>query len=143
MTETLNTDSQSMSTIDEALFGGNDLVFTQTEDGTIMGGGFKINSMFLEGGIPVISTINNNTQEGGKVSTPFENLAVPAGLYYINMKFPKKNSKIITNDNYRGHEVVSDEIMDKLYSLVEVDKKRKRKTHKHIKTTKTKTRKFK
>jgi hypothetical protein len=125
-------------------FGGNDMVFTRSDDGTVIGGGYKINSMFLEEGTPIISTFNTNDQEGGKVSSPFENLAVPAGIYYVNMRVPKKDREIIIEDNFKNHEMVPDDMMDKLYALVEVDKKRKRKTRKNnLKANKSKTRRLK
>jgi hypothetical protein len=169
------------------IFGGDEFVFTkiQNPDGTtqIIGGGYKVNSFFLQDGIPAMTTfnnsglnnsglndsglndsglndsglndsglndsglndsgLNNNSQQsGGKVSSPFENLAVPAGLFYINQKIPK-NSDLLAGDNhYKKHEMLSDDIMDKLFGLVEADKKRKRKTRKHIgNLTKGKTRK--
>jgi hypothetical protein len=125
-------------------FGGNDMVFTRSDDGTVIGGGYKIKSMFLEEGTPIISTFNTNDQEGGKVSSPFENLAVPAGIYYVNMRVPKKDREIIIEDNFKNHEMVPDDMMDKLYALVEVDKKRKRKTRKNnLKANKSKTRRLK
>ena len=153
MTESLTSEDIS---INEELFGGNDFVFTQKEDGTIIGGGYKINSMFLQGGIPIMSTYNHDNdklnneklnkekQEGGKVSSPFENLAVPAGLFYVNMKFPKKNKDNLLDDHFKGHNTISDDMMDKLYSMVEADKKRKRKTRKtNLKVFKSKTRRLK
>lgn len=124
------------------LFGGDDFVFTQDQDGKIIGGGYKVNSLFLQGGASIMRTLNNGEQNGGKVSSPFENLAVPAGLFYVNMRVPKKDLNIETVEHYKPHETISDDMIDKLYALVEVDKKRKRKTRKHhIKTDKTKTRK--
>jgi len=130
------------------IFDGNDFVFTQKtgDDGKIeiIGGGYKIKSLFLQGGTSIMSTINNAQQNGGKVSSPFENLAVPAGLFYVNMRVPKKDLNRETQQHYKPHETISDDMIDKLYSLVEVDKKRKRKTRKHDnKTNKTKTRRLK
>lgn len=127
------------------IFDGGDFVFTErtTDDGKkeIMSGGYKIKSLFLQGGNPIITTINSYKQNGGKVSSPFENLAVPAGLFYVNMRVPKKDFNRETQEHFKPHETISDDLIDKLYSLVEVDKKRKRKTRKHhIKTNKTKTR---
>ena len=137
------------TTIDDfEMFGGDDFVFTETTtpegEKKIIGGGYKINSMFLQGGNPIITTINsNNQQNGGKVSSPFENLAVPAGLFYVNMRVPKKDVNRESQHYYKSHEIISDDMIDKLYSLIEVDKKRKRKTRKHHnKTDKTKTRRF-
>ena len=135
--------SQIQNNNDE-FFGGNDLVFTKTEDGTVLGGGYKIKSMFLEGGMPIISTFNTSDQDGGKVSSPFENLAVPAGIYYVNMRVPKKDREIITEEHFNKHEMVPEDVMDKLYALVEVDKKRKRKSRRNnLKANKSKTRRLK
>jgi len=134
------------------LMGGDEFVMIQQkgENGQteFVGGGYKIKSFFLEGGNPIIKTLNNrpifdDIQDGGKSSTPFDNLAVPAGLFYINQK-SKRNS---SDKNYRQHEMLPDDIFDKLFGLVEVDKKNKRKTRKHVKltsnknTNKSKTRK--
>ena len=79
---------------DEGIFDGNEFVFTQiqNQDGSksFVGGGFKVNSFFLKDNIPVMATLNEHEQTGGKVSSPFENLAVPAGLFYINQKIKNK-----------------------------------------------------
>ena len=132
------------NTNEETIFNGGDLVFTQNSDGTMIGGGYKITSSLLEGGMPAMLTVNTEDQSGGKVSSPFENLAVPAGLFYVNMRVPKKYVEKDTEEHYKPHETISDDMIDKLYSLVEVDKKRKRKTRKHhIKQNKTKTRRLK
>ena len=121
---------------DSEIFYNNEFVFTQTknEDGNnqMIGGGYKIKSFFLNDGIPIMTTINNSNQTGGdsKVSNVFENLAIPAGLFYINQKIPK--NEFISENNILNHNMLPDEILDKLFGLVEVDKKRKRKTRKQI-----------
>jgi hypothetical protein len=125
------------------IFGGDEFVFT-TKGGEVVGGGYKIKSFFLQGGESPMVTMNTSDQNGGKVSSPFENLAVPAGLFYVNMRVPKKYVDRDSEEHYKPHETISDDMIDKLYSLVEVDKKRKRKTRKHhIKQDKTKTRRVK
>ena len=137
------------------IFSGDEFVFTKNynPDGTseIIGGGYKVNSFFLQDGIPAMTTFNNSDlfnptfnsqQTGGKVSNLFENLAIPAGLFYINQKNTKNDNDLINNKSYQKHEMLSDNIMDKLFGLVEVDKKRKRKTRKGIdKLNNRKTRK--
>lgn len=138
----------NITTDDMEIFEGGDFVFTEktTEDGKkeFISGGYKINSMFLQGGNPIITTINSDKQNGGKVSSPFENLAVPAGLFYVNMRVPKKDLNRETQEHYKHHETISDDMIDKLYSLVEVDKKRKRKTKKnYTKSERNKTRRLK
>ncbi len=122
------------------MFEGDEFVLTTNSEGNIVGGGYKIKSFFLQEGISPMTTLNTSGQQGGKVSSPFENLAVPAGLFYVNMRVAKKE----TEPQYKPHEMASDDIIDKLYALVEVDKKRKRKTRKHnSKNNKTNTRKHK
>jgi hypothetical protein len=76
------------------------------------------------------------------VSSPFENLAVPAGLFYVNTKVSKKNVDMTHSEQINGHKMAPDEMMDKLFALIEHDKKRKRKTKKNnLKQKKTDTRK--
>ena len=137
----------------EEQFDEGSFVFTENEKGEIVGGGYKIQSFFLQEGISPMTTYNDltggNDLIGGKVSTPFENLAVPAGLFYINMQVPKKNMDNTIDEHYNNHKTASDEMINKLYSLIEVDKKRNRKTKKNKyitdtpMKTKTKTRKHK
>ena len=140
------TDTNNTENIDE-LFNGGDFVFMQRtgENGQkeIIGGGYRINSVLLQDGISPMTTYNTNDQMGGKVSSSFENLAVPAGLFYVNMRFPKKDSEK-QEQFYQKHDTISDDMIDKLFGLVEADKKRKRKTRKYsTKLDKTKTRKHK
>ena len=131
------------SELDEnyGLFGGNDFVFIQRVGGDgqteFIGGGYKVNSFLLQAGQSPMTTINNNgKQEGGKVSTPFENLAVPAGIFYINQRITKTDTEPEHKRHYKQHEMLPDDIFDKLFGLVEVDKKRKRRSRKHFKNPK-------
>jgi hypothetical protein len=119
------------------ILGNNEFVFTrkideETGKTEIIGGGYKVNSFFLQNDIPALNQISsfNQVQDGGKVSSPFENLAVPAGIFYINQRIPKKDGE--TNNHYKKHEMASDDMIDKLFGLVEADKKRKRKTRKQV-----------
>ena len=145
-----------MTDYNNDLFNGGDFVFNRmidekTGESTIVGGGYKINSFFLQGGIPAMTTLNSPQQTdgkvtdgkvtdgkgtdgnitGGKVSSPFENLAVPAGLFYINQRVPK-NDLYKPDHHYKEHEMLSDDMIDKLFGLVEADNKKKRKSRKHI-----------
>jgi hypothetical protein len=122
---------------DEEFFGNSDFVFTRkidekTGNAEIIGGGYKVNSFFLQNEMPVLfpAGLSNSNQSGGKVSSAFDNLAVPAGIFYINQRIPKKD--LDTNNYYKKHDTASDDMIDKLFGLVEADKKRKRKTRKHI-----------
>jgi hypothetical protein len=102
-----------------------------TDDGKteFVGGGYKVNSFLLEKNISPMNTINNSTQNGGKVSSPFENLAVPAGLFFINQKIPKQMYNDNNNNNlYKNHETISDDVMDKLFGLANNDNKKRKST---------------
>lgn len=113
-------------------FNHDEFVFTQ-KGGKFMGGGYEIKSFFLDKDIPVMTTYNSGEQIGSgcNVSSPFENLAVPAGLFYVNTKVQKKDFDINHDEHINGHKMAPDEMMDKLFALIETDKKRKRKTKKN------------
>lgn len=132
---------------EESIFGGGEFVLMRkigdNGEPEFLSGGYKINSSLLKGGMSPLTTFNDGNQNGGKVSTPFENLAVPAGLFYINQRIPK-NTDVKEDIQYKKHETISDDIMDKLFGLVEANKKQKRKTRKNIlKPDKRKSRKQK
>ncbi len=120
------------------VFNNEDFVLMRKKngDGTeeIIGGGYKVESFFMEKGKPILTTFNDTdgkeTQHGGKVSSPFENLAVPAGLFYINQRVLTNKKGKEKEHYYENHEVISDDIMDKLFGLVEYNKKQQRKTRK-------------
>ena len=61
----------------------DDLVFNTDKNGNITAGGFSVDSCLLKSGVSPITTINNGTKKGGSVSSIFNNLAVPAGLLYM------------------------------------------------------------
>lgn len=111
----------------------SEFVFTQMidENGNkiVVGGGYKIDSYFLKEGQPIMTTHNIDLeniskQEGGKnVSSPFENLAVPAGIFYVNQKVPKlSTAETHYNEN---HNMLPEDIYDKLLSLVQQTPKKK------------------
>lgn len=113
----------------EDIFDTNEFVMTQTldEDGKrkFVGGGYKIN-LFNK----PLTTLNKSnytdTDEDLKVSSLFDNLAIPSGLFYIHQKGPKEQCL----NYYEPHKMLTDDIFDKLFELVEYDKKRQRKTRK-------------
>jgi hypothetical protein len=120
-----------------SFFSADDLIFYK-EDEQIKSGGYAIKSALLNDNISPMTTMNilaASTGGGGeKVSTPFENLAVPAGLFFINQKVPKN----YTEEHWKKHEAISDDIYDKLFDLIRMDDKKKRKTKKHSLNTKHK-----
>lgn len=131
----------------------NDLIYYE-KDGVIMSGGYSLNSGLLHQGISPMKTINTieQTQTAGsgsldsnvfnkeaKVSDIFSNLAIPTGLYLINQKPLYNNNSNINmniklNQKLNEHSMISDDIYDKLFNLVQLDelnKKKYNKTKKH------------
>ena len=127
----------------------NDLIFYK-EGGKIKSAGYTVDSILLQKGGSVMTTLNTyytDTQSGGEnISNDFKNLAVPAGLSYISQK--KTSSDIFSGGSYKNkpsdqHEMLSDDIYDKLFGLVEYDNKQKRKTRKQPLTVNKKHKKTK
>ena len=120
-----------------SIFQGNDLIFYKNSEGNIMSGGYDVESHMLRNGIAPMRTLNLE-QDGGrekkgkkeeKVSNGFENLAVPAGLYYITQ--PESKTKNMNQHSYdKEHTPLPDDIFDKLYEMIEYNDKNKRKTKK-------------
>jgi hypothetical protein len=121
-------------------FSSDDLVFYQDkQSGRIMSGGYNINSILLQKGVAPMTTLNSNSNIqdddnmlGGtkSVSNIFDNLAVPAGLYYNEQKQRGGSNNI----QYSNAEPLSEDIHDKLFKLVEVNTKTKQKTCKNRNT---------
>jgi hypothetical protein len=119
------------------IFQGEDLIFYKGINGNIMSGGYDVESHMLRNGISPMKTLNLE-QNGGikttdkkesRVSNEFENLAVPAGLYYITQ--PQSKPKNMAQHSYdKEHTPLSDDIFDKLYEMIEYNDKKKRKTKK-------------
>lgn len=139
--DTSDTDIDTENT-NSSLFDGGEFVLMQNAEKEIVGGGYKINSFFLKEGKSPITTYNNPNQNGDKVSCQFDNFAVPAGLFLLRLPSSNKNTDM-PEPYYQPHEMASDDLMDKLFGLVEKNKKDKRKTRKHhIKSNKKNTRKY-
>jgi len=132
-------------------FGPDDLLFYKEQQGgndIIMSGGYSVDSHLLKAGLSPIQTLNSleGVQGGGgskqKVSSIFENLAVPAGLYFNNQK--------PVQDMYGGarkcmdHTMLPDNIFDEFMRMIEIDKtkKRNRKTRRPTTLPNKKTRKL-
>ena len=132
----------------------NDLTFYKEMDTEgneiIKSGGFSVSSIFLKkGGSPIFST--TGAIEGGnktKVSSIFDNLAVPVGLSYqkdiLSKKSAMKNYDEYFEDVVNKDDVLNEDIHEKLLKMVELDNKRIAKgTRKVPKMKKNKTRKMK
>lgn len=128
-------------------FSGEDLIFYKdVNSGKIMSGGYTIDSILLKEGLSPMSTLNHDFDiiKGGsnqKVSNIFENLAVPAGLFYYEQKGGKDDNNPI---HYQNASCVSEDLHDKLFKLVEINSlNKKTKTYKIRKSKdKDKTSKF-
>ena len=88
-----------MTTTRNELLGPDDLLFYKEQRGgndIIMSGGYSVDSYLLKNGLSPMQTntrLESNSQLGGdkqgegkQVSSIFENLAVPAGLFFLNQK---------------------------------------------------------
>jgi hypothetical protein len=119
-------------------FTGDDLIFYQDSNtGQIMSGGYTIDSILLKKGVAPMTTLNkiggkkddiDNDKDTENVSSIFENLAVPAGLFY----YPEKNTNIEIIE-YKQSSPLNEDIHDRLFKLVEMNNsyKKKHKTYKN------------
>ena len=123
------------------------------EDGNIMSGGYSINSIFLKNGISPMQTVNfrrkgletnsdskdslDKDKPHNKISSLFEDLVIPAGLYFNNTKLFPENK--IPFEEYKEHTMLPDDIFDKLFKMVEYEPNlkanNKKKTKKGLKGT--------
>ena len=138
----------TMTTTNNVL-GPDDLLFYKEQQGgndIIMSGGYSVDSYLLKNGLSPMQTNNaleGNSQLGGnsQVSSIFENLAVPAGLFFLNQK--------PSHDNYGNktkcmdHKMLPDHIFDEFMKMIEIDKhnKRQRKTRRQSDIPNKRTRK--
>ena len=111
--------------------GPNDLVI-YNKDGEVMAGGFKVDTIY--GNDSPLKTLNSsNNQSGGSVGEIFADLAVPAGLLFMQQTYPNKYKfETISHEN-----AISDSMHDKLLSMVSPGKR----LHHNIKTRKRRGRK--
>ena len=127
----------------------DDFVLYQ-QGGEIISGGYSINSLFLKQGMSPMKSFNNNLNDnlnGGAgaaknndVSSSLDSFAIPAGLFYINQKKNKKHEekeeeeeKKKKNEFNKQHNMLPDDIYDKLFELIQYNKKPKQKQTKKYK----------
>lgn len=112
-------------------FTADDFLFYKAGD-VIMSGGYSIDSLLLKEGISPMQTFNsleNGNQMGGnKASNIFENLAVPAGLLFINKKNIGSYSSL---SDYKETKMLPDNIFDEFMNMIEIDKRKRKKTRKN------------
>lgn len=135
----------------------NDLIFYK-EGGNIMSGGYNLNSIFLKNGVSPMQTVNirkkglesnsessnkdssnkdgkNDKSHSSNISSLFEDLAIPAGIYFNNTKLFSENK--IPFKEYEEHTMLPDDIFDKLFKMVEYEPSLKANNqHKYKKTRK-------
>jgi len=121
-------------------FRPNELVLYRNEEGKVMSGGYRVNSLLMKGGKSPITSYfkggslerrNNldsdeddddaneivDSKEDNKNKDPFSNLAVPAGILLI-VQQPSQSEyekKSYANEKYRNCDMLSDDIYDKLF----------------------------
>ena len=122
-------------------FRPDDLVMFQ-QDGKVMSGGYRVNSLLMKGGKSPITSyfkggslerrndidaneivdtneneIVEDDEDDDKSKDPFNNLAVPAGILLI-VQQPSQSEyekKSYANEKYRNCDMLSDDIYDKLF----------------------------
>ena len=123
-------------------FTDDDFLFYKNGD-VIMSGGYSIDSLLLKEGISPMQTFNSlenggNLIGGNKPSNIFENLAVPAGLLFINKKNIGSYSSL---SDYKETKMLPDNIFDEFMSMIEMDKRKRKKTRRNdVISSKKKTR---
>jgi hypothetical protein len=123
----------------------NDLVFSKNKNNEVECAGYKVNSILMQMSNPVMMTINkptNKPSKTDKVSSLFQDLAIPAGIFYMN---PSPGKKYNTNSS--STDLVDPGLYDKLLQLVNPEKekniyknKQNKEPRKPRKTKKTKIR---
>tara|TARA_B100000902_G_C27299007_1_gene911686 strand:- start:450 stop:815 length:366 start_codon:yes stop_codon:yes gene_type:complete len=115
--------------------GIEDLVFSNN-NGNIQAGNFMIKNSFLEQNLAPMRTQNKHKSlSGGSVSSLFKDLAVPAGLLYL------QQTMVPRNYHEKHPEMIESSIFDKLIGLSK--DKPERKLTKKVKNKKNrKTRKL-
>ena len=135
-------------TTNNVLGPGDLLFYKEHKDGSdiIMSGGYSVDSYLLKNGLSPMQSINSlesGSQLGGgkQTSSIFENLAVPAGLFFSNQKPSYDNYGNKTK--YMDHKMLPDNIFDEFMKMVEIDKhkKRQRKTRRQSDIPNKRTRK--
>ena len=142
------------------LHSDSDFAFLQDSNGDITAGGYKLQTNLTEGGVMTNIKQHNNIQSGGAIKSALKDLAVPAGLFYLqqnlnNVNEPyesvqkkikaAKKSKNSKKSKFQTDYVISENMFDKLLAMVDPTQKkivdiktRKRRVGKHNKTRKNK-----
>jgi len=112
-----------MSNIEEF---NNDLVFERDDNNNIICGGYKINST-----MPLVGVENKNSQYGGNIGGILNNLAVPAGLFFLQQTLTSNNNNISNTYENIESDVVDSSLYDNLLNMVSDKKKFNKKTRRN------------
>ena len=111
-------------------FGLDDLIITKNSDNETICRGFKVNNILLNSNNPALITMNSGKKPLNKVSSLFDDLAVPAGLLFINDKMtPRYSEKTDT--------IIDETLYDKLFNLARINTKKQSKRRLKINTKKS------
>ena len=102
--------------------GLDDLIITKNSNNETICGGFKVNNLLLNSNNPALITMNSGKKPLNKVSSLFDDLAVPAGLLFISEK----------TDN-----IIDETLYDKLFNLARINSKKQSKRRLKINTKKS------
>ena len=141
------------TSISNSGLGADDLLFYQEQRGgnnIIMSGGYSVDSFLLKQGLSPMQTFGaleggqsgGKQSDGNKPSSIFENLAVPAGLFFSNQK-PTQDNYGNKTQKCMDHKMLPDNIFDEFIKMIEIDKhkKRQRKTRRQEDIPNKRTRK--
>ncbi len=113
------------------VFGDDDFVMcVDKESGKVLSSGYSIESKLLNDGNIMAPIMNMNsdtdTNEQDEFSTIYQNLAIPAGLSYINYPSRKGQDPDLAeaSDRYTFKETLSDDVFDRLFQLIQAPTKR-------------------
>jgi hypothetical protein len=121
-----------------------DMVYN-INDGKIMAGGYSVNSILLNDQRPAMYQKEGGKSKNEKVSDRFKNLAVPAGLLYINESV-SENAKINDakiNDAIINDAIINDDLYEKLLDLAGPQKSEAEKQKSEAETQKSEAEKQK
>lgn len=142
-------DEENVQSDQEHFMKEHDMVFSKSENGDIMAGGFTVGSMLLKnitqyGGSPIE---NLEPMIGGDNDTKnIKSMAVPVGLYYKQSKIAHQkfnHSTYSTTTDVNDDNEISDDIYDELLKKVNANDDSSEKSKKSGKSEKKKSRKNK
>jgi len=131
------------------IFNKNDLIMYE-EGGKIMSGGYAVNSILMNSGLAPLNSYHyggskslersiegsiehsiEGSKEESKDTSPFDNLAVPVGIFYINSDYIKSDYEKPNTNTYEQRYMLSDDIYDKLFELASFKQSKNTKNRKN------------